>query len=322
MSHGPAQTFGVLERRNAETLIELALAEDWNTDFPGIRLDVATGRLVLDLLDPPGPPGDVTSHTTIPENAQGAARFRSRAPGHLAGLPVVEMLAQRCGLGAHFETTAADGDAVQPGQTLARIAGPMREILAFERTALNFLQRLSGVATLTGRFVEQVRGTSAVILDTRKTTPGWRYLEKYAVRCGGGQNHRIGLHDAVLIKDNHLAWRAFLGDSDPIAAAVRLSRENVPPGFVVEVEVDSLEQLESALAVKPDIILIDNFPIDRVPEAVRRRDAIARGVLLEVSGGVTIDTVAAYARVGVDRISVGALTHSAPALDIGLDFES
>lgn len=310
MANGPASTFGDTERRNAETLIELALAEDLNptpTHAP---------------VHPGGTSGDITSRVTIPPHAQGAALFRARKPGILAGLPVVAMLAERCGLGTQFTTQAADGDPLQPGRTIARVAGPMREILAFERTALNFLQRLSGVATLTGQFVAKVHGTRAVILDTRKTTPGWRYLEKYAVRCGGGHNHRIGLHDAVLIKDNHLASLAFQGESNPIAAAVRTARESSPPGMIVEVEVDSPKQLEIALSTKPDLILIDNFPILTVPEAVRVRDALAPSVLLEVSGGVTLDTVADYARAGVDRISVGALTHSAPALDIGLDFES
>jgi nicotinate-nucleotide pyrophosphorylase (carboxylating) len=321
----PAQLpfhFGAAEARNAGTLIELALAEDLNTAYPAVRLQVPPGRLVLDLFEMAGEPGDVTSRVTIPAHARGAARFVARREGVLAGLPVLELAAHRFGVGSWFEPLAADGDRVAPGAAVAFVAGPMREILAFERTALNFLQRLSGVATLTERYVRAVAGTKAVILDTRKTTPGWRHLEKYAVRCGGGKNHRLGLHDAVLIKDNHLAWRAFLGDADPIAAAVTAARQQAPPGMVVEVEVDSLDQIDRALAVRPDIVLIDNFPIDAVPEAVRRRDAAAPGVLLEVSGGVNLDTVGPYARAGVDRISVGALTHSAPALDIGLDFES
>jgi nicotinate-nucleotide pyrophosphorylase (carboxylating) len=200
----------------------------------------------------------------------------------------------------------------------------MRSLLALERTALNFLQRLSGIATLTDRFVAAVAGTRAVILDTRKTTPGWRVLEKYAVRCGGGQNHRVGLYDAVLIKDNHLAWLA--QDADPIAAALKRARDNTPPQTLIEIEVDSLERLDRALAVdrdcSPDIILLDNFSQDALAEAVRLRDHRSPGVLLEASGGVTLDRVQAIAATGVDRISVGALTHSAQALDIGLDFES
>ncbi len=194
----------------------------------------------------------------------------------------------------------------------------MRKILAFERTALNFLQHLSGVATLTARFVDAVAGTKATILDTRKTLPGWRLLEKYAVRCGGGRNHRIGLYDAILIKDNHLAH--FVHRGDPIAAAVSAARSQASPGTTVEVEVDSLDQLDKALRCRPDIILVDNFDLDRLREAVRRRDAVPPRIPLEASGGINLETVRAIAETGVDRISVGALTHSAPALDIGLDF--
>ena len=174
---------------------------------------------------------------------------------------------------------------------------------------------------MTARFVDAVAGTKAVILDTRKTTPGWRALEKYAVRCGGGRNHRFGLYDAVLIKDNHLAWLAEAGEPDPIGAAVGRGAGAGPGRTVVEVEVDSLEQLDRALECGPDIILVDNIGPDGLAEAVRRRDERAPGVLLEASGGVSLATVAALARTGVDRISVGALTHSAPALDIGLDFD-
>jgi nicotinate-nucleotide pyrophosphorylase (carboxylating) len=193
-------------------------------------------------------------------------------------------------------------------------------LLMMERTALNFLQRLSGIATLTARFVAEVAGTKAVILDTRKTTPGWRALEKYAVRCGGGTNHRFGLYDAVLIKDNHLAWLAEGGD--PIGRAVAAARAGAPKGNkFIEVEVDTLEQLDRALEVGPDIILVDNLGPEKLAEAVRRRDAKAPGILLEASGGVTLETVRGLALTGVDRISVGALTHSAPALDIGLDFD-
>ncbi len=287
--------FGPAERANAEELIDLALDEDL------------------------GSIGDLTSDATIPSHAQGAARFAARSPGTIAGLPVVELLAGQFPLGA-WQALASDGDRVAVGTVIARIAGPMRSLLAIERTALNFLQRLSGIATLTARFVAEVAGTKAVILDTRKTTPGWRVLEKYAVRCGGGQNHRTGLYDAVLIKDNHLAWLAKAGD--PIGAAIKAARENAPERTVVEVEVDSLAQLDRALECDPDIVLVDNLGPADLAEAVRRRDAANPRVLLEASGGITLATVVALARTGVDRISVGALTHSAPALDIGLDFES
>ena len=289
-----APGFGPCERRNAETLIDLALAEDL------------------------GQVGDITATATIPHQARGAARFVARAEGMIAGLPVVAMLAERFELGDRWEPLRRDGGRVGPGDEIARVAGPMRSLLAMERTALNFLQRLSGVASLTARYVAEVEGTKAVVLDTRKTTPGWRALEKYAVRCGGGRNHRMGLHDAVLIKDNHLAWLA--RQADPIGAAIASARAHTPSGTIVEVEVDSLDQLDRALACGPDIILVDNLGPDALAEAVRRRDGRAPGVLLEASGGITLTTLRALAATGVDRISVGALTHSAPALDVGLDF--
>lgn len=284
--------FGEAERENAETLIALAIAED-------------LGSL-----------GDVTSQVTIPADAVGAAWFVTRSEGVVAGLPVLAILVRRFGLEASM---IPDGSIVESSHRIARVQGSMRSLLAMERTALNFLQRLSGVATLTSRFVSEVSKTSAVILDTRKTTPGWRALEKYAVRCGGGRNHRIGLYDAVLIKDNHLAWLS--GEADPIGRAIALARRDAPNAGFLEIEVDSLGQLERALVCRPDIILVDNLGPEALAEAVRRRDEVAPRVLLEASGGVTLATVAALANTGVDRISVGVLTHSAPALDIGLDYE-
>jgi nicotinate-nucleotide pyrophosphorylase (carboxylating) len=191
--------------------------------------------------------------------------------------------------------------------------------LTAERTALNFLQRLSGVATRTRLFVAAVAGTRAQILDTRKTTPGWRLLEKYAVRCGGGHNHRLGLYDGVLIKDNHLAC---LGNRPgAITEAVAAARAGLGTTVPLELEVDGLHQLDEALACRPDIVLLDNMPPEDLRAAVRRRDRDAPGVLLEASGGVTLETVAAIAATGVDRVSVGSLTHSAVALDIALDYE-
>jgi nicotinate-nucleotide pyrophosphorylase (carboxylating) len=201
---------------------------------------------------------------------------------------------------------------------LATVTGPLRAILAAERTALNFLQRLSGVATLTHKFVAAIEGFRTQVLDTRKTTPGWRRLEKYAVRAGGGTNHRFGLHDAILIKDNHLA-----GLGGDVRRAVEAARAATGNGRVpVEVEVDTLEQLESALSARADIVLLDNMTLDQLRSAVEHRDSIAPEVKLEASGGVTLTTVRDIAATGVDRISVGAITHSAPALDIGLDFLS
>ncbi len=288
--------FGELERRNLDALLPLALAEDL------------------------GQVGDITSTATIPSHARGAAHLVARSRGVLAGLPVAERLADEFELREHWRAFQADGDVLEAGTIVACLAGSMRSLLTMERTVLNFLQRLSGIASLTSRFVAATAGTRAAIYDTRKTTPGWRALEKYAVRCGGGRNHRFGLYDAVLIKDNHLAWLRASAGLD-IAAAVATARANVPAGTVVEVEVDTLEQLDVALGSGPDIVLVDNLGPVGMAEAVRRRDAVAPTVLLEASGGVSLATVAALAATGVDRISVGALTHSAPALDLAMDFE-
>ena len=293
--------FGTAERRNLEALLPMALAED------------------LDRV------GDITTTATIPSQARGIAVIVARSPGVLAGVPVASRLAEVFELMSGWQAFRADGDRLEAGTIVARLAGPMRSLLEMERITLNFLQRLSGIATLTARFVDAVAGTRAAIYDTRKTTPGWRALEKYAVRCGGGRNHRMGLNDAVLIKDNHLAWlraSAGPGGSDPIVEAVTLARAHVPAGTVVEVEVDTLEQLDVALRCGPDIILVDNLGPDGLAEAVRRRDARAPGIRLEASGGVSLATVAALAATGVDRISVGALTHSAPALDLAMDFQA
>jgi nicotinate-nucleotide pyrophosphorylase (carboxylating) len=292
--------FGERERHTARVLIEQAIAEDLSQY------------------------GDITSAATIPSHARGAARVVARAPGVLAGLAVVEGLVAKFELTDYWEPLISDGDPLMPESLVARIAGPMRSLLAIERILLNFLQRLSGIATLTAWFVAAVAGTEASIYDTRKTTAGWRALEKYAVRCGGGFNHRFGLYDAVLIKDNHLAWLEAAGaldQADPIATAIATARANTPLGTTIEIEVDTLEQLDRALMRGPDIILIDNLAPELVAEAVRRRDQVALRVKLEASGGVNLANVRALARTGVDRISVGALTHSAPALDLALDFD-
>jgi nicotinate-nucleotide pyrophosphorylase (carboxylating) len=299
--HPNEHDFGEIERHNLEALWPLALVEDL------------------------GDVGDITSAATIPSQAMGTANLVARSPGVLAGLPVVERLAVEFELGDGWRALKADGDSLESGTVVARLFGPMRSLLAFERTALNFLQRLSGIATLTSRFVAATSGTRAAIYDTRKTTPGWRALEKYAVRCGGGRNHRFGLFDAVLIKDNHLAWLRESGGpgiTEPIATAVAKARANVPAGTVIEVEVDTLDQLDVALRSGPDIILVDNLGPDGMAEAVLRRDAIAPAIQIEASGGVSLATVGALAATGVDRISVGALTHSAPALDLAMDFSS
>jgi nicotinate-nucleotide pyrophosphorylase (carboxylating) len=262
--------------------------------------------------------GDLTSQAVIPEALGGRAAFVARAAGVLSALPAAAQVFATLDARVRFEPLLRDGAAVQPGQRLATVAGPMRAILSGERTALNFVQHLSGIATQTRRYVDAVAGLKCQVLDTRKTLPGWRLLEKYAVRCGGGHNHRVGLFDGVLIKDNHLSALG-LGRKKfrhAVEAARALHGSAVP----IEVEVEGLPELDEALGCAPDIVLLDNMPPDQLREAVRRRDAVTPRVLLEASGGVTLATIRAIAETGVDRVSVGALTHSAPALDIALDY--
>lgn len=265
-----------------------------------------------------GAVGDLTSEVLIPAERIGVALIVARQSGVLAGLPSAELTFALVDPTLTFESVCADGAFVKSGDRLAVVSGRTRPLFAGERTALNFVQRLSGIATLTHRYVEAVAGLPCRILDTRKTTPGWRLLEKYAVRRGGGHNHRLGLYDGILIKDNHLAMLA--GHVAPVAESVQLARQKSGNAVPLEIEVDTLAQLEAALPTKPDMVLLDNMSLDQLRQAVRLRKEIAPGVLLEASGGVTLDTVRSIAETGVDRISVGALTHSAPALDIGLDY--
>jgi nicotinate-nucleotide pyrophosphorylase (carboxylating) len=279
---------------------------------------IACRRLVeLALAEDVGP-GDLTSQAVIAEALEGRAAFVARAPGVLAGLPAAALVFAALDPRVRFESLDRDGDAVQPGSRLANVGGPMRSILSGERTALNFLQHLSGIATQTRRYVDAAAGLKCQVLDTRKTLPGWRLLEKYAVRCGGGHNHRVGLFDGVLIKDNHLS--ALGHGRKQIRTAVEAARGLHGAAVPVEIEVDNLAELDEALRCGPDIVLLDNMAPDVMREAVRRRDAVAPKVLLEASGGVTLATVRAIAETGVDRVSVGALTHSSPALDIALDY--
>jgi nicotinate-nucleotide pyrophosphorylase (carboxylating) len=265
-----------------------------------------------------GDGGDLTCQALIPEDLAGKAVLVARSPGVLAGLPAAEIVFELVDPAVRFQPEIEDGSPVGPGTRLAVVSGPMRAILMGERTALNFLQRLSGVATQTRRYVDLVADLPCRILDTRKTTPGWRLLEKYAVRCGGGHNHRMGLNDGVLIKDNHLA--ALGTGPEVVAEAVRLARQKYGQTVPLEVEVDNLEQLDRALAAGPDVVLLDNMGPEHLREAVRRRNAVAPGVLLEASGGINFTTLRPIAQTGVDRISIGALTHSAVALDIALDY--
>jgi nicotinate-nucleotide pyrophosphorylase (carboxylating) len=257
-----------------------------------------------------GRAGDVTAQACVDADARFGVVFAARKAGVIAGLACARLAMHELDPGAKFELLAADGEAVKPGQALAKVEGLARAILSSERTALNLLGRLSGVATLTRAYVDAVAGTRARITDTRKTTPGLRQLEKYAVRCGGGVNHRFGLDDAILIKDNHIAA------CGGVAEAVKRAKAYAGHLMKVEVEIDGLDQLEDALLHRPDVVMLDNFTTDQLREAVART---AGRAVLEASGGVNLDTVAAIAATGVDVISVGALTHSASVLDIGLD---
>ena len=263
----------------------------------------------------------MTTLALISPGQTGAVEIVARAEGVFAGLSVARAVFDEIDPAVQFVPRAADGDRLRAGQTIAELSGKVQSLLIGERTCLNFLTRLCGVATLTRRFVDAVAGTKAAIYDTRKTLPGWRELEKAAVRAGGGRNHRLGLYDMVLIKDNHLAgWLAGPGGRT-IAAAVQTAREKCPPGMPVEVEVDTLEQLADALTAAPDIVLLDNMSPDLLRQAVALRDERAPGVELEASGGVSLSNVAEIARTGVERISVGALTHSPPALDLAFDWK-
>jgi len=259
-----------------------------------------------------GRAGDITSAACIDADARMSGVFRARKSGIIAGLACVRLALAEMDSGGRFEAVAADGDHVAPDAVLARVEANARALLSAERTALNLIGHLSGIATLTGAYVAQVTGTRARVIDTRKTTPGLRALEKYAVRCGGGDNHRFGLDDAVLIKDNHVAAAGGVG------AALARVRERIGHMVKIEVEIDGLDQLAEALAHGPDVIMLDNFSLADLETAVR---LTAGRVVLEASGGVDLTTIGAIARTGVDLISVGALTHSAPVLDIGLDAE-
>jgi nicotinate-nucleotide pyrophosphorylase (carboxylating) len=300
------------------------LAKDWN----------AILRLALD--EDLGAAGDCTTLALVDKSVLGRADIVARQPGIVAGLPGVAVTLDSVDSRLQWSPKMEDGQSVEAGVAVGTIEGPACGMLAVERILLNLLGRLSGIATLARRYVDLVAHTNAHIYDTRKTTPGWRRLEKYAVRCGGGRNHRGGLDEAVLIKDNHLALGSQGPDRSKLftpAEAVLRARQfaadrGVPgmvievPGMVIEVEVDTLEQLDAVLPVRPDIVLLDNMNPTQLREAVARRNACDPTIELEASGGVNLATVRAIAESGVERISVGALTHSAVALDFGLDWAS
>jgi nicotinate-nucleotide pyrophosphorylase (carboxylating) len=266
-----------------------------------------------------GKVGDVTSAVMIDEGQAGEAVIAARQPGVVAGGAMLWVIALAYDEAITVRLKVEDGQRVEAGAVIASLSGPLRSLLAAERVALNFCCHLSGVATLTSRFVDAVRGTSTRVYDTRKTLPGLRSLQKYAVACGGGHTHRVGLHDALLIKDNHVADLEIKDWPRAIGAAIKAARKlNKKLAFAM-VEVDTLEQLGVALKSGVDAVLLDNFSVEGVREAVAMRDKSAKGVELEVSGGVTLETIEGYARAGADRVSVGALTHSAVALDLGMD---
>ncbi len=280
-------------------------------------------RLALD--EDLGRRGDLTSQALLTPETRSEVRVVSRQSGRLCGAVLIERiyaaLAERsrqsaaCDVRLHCQ----DGDVLEPDTCLATISGSVPDLLTGERTVLNFLTHLSGIATLTASFVQQVQQTGVVILDTRKTLPGWRRLQKYAVRCGGGTNHRFGLDDGILIKDNHLAARS----GQDAASAVREARgflQSQNLSFPVEIEVDTLQQLRNVLDEQPDIVLLDNMTASELKTAVRMRDEQSPRTLLEASGGITGENVGCAAASGVDRISIGGLTHSVPALDIGYDW--
>jgi nicotinate-nucleotide pyrophosphorylase (carboxylating) len=255
---------------------------------------------------------DATTAATVPADAVAVAAFVAREPGVLAGLPAARAVLDEVVGGYEVLDTRADGDRLAAGDAALTVRAPVRGLLTAERTALNLLCHLSGVATATAAWVDAVAGTGARIRDTRKTLPGLRLLEKYAVRCGGGVNHRLGLGDAVLIKDNHVAAAGSVGAA---LAAARAAAPELP----YEVEVDTLDQLDEVLALGAELVLLDNFDVERTREAVRRRGE--RPTLLESSGGLVLANARAYAETGVDFLSVGALTHSVRALDLGLDLQ-
>lgn len=283
---------------------------DW-TDFDS---------MIEEALDEDGARKDVTTQALIPGKLTCEADVVAKECGVVCGLSlacrICEVFDERLKLCVEVE----DATSIEPGQKIATCRGPASSLLTAERVMLNFLQRLSGVATLTRQYVKAVQGTGADILDTRKTTPGWRRLEKYAVRCGGGVNHRMGLHDMVLIKDNHLRLRERCGKRSSIEEAIEIARQSTED-ISIEVEVESLAQLEEALRAAPDYVLLDNMSPNEVRQAVEltQGSSASPGPQLEASGAIGLENVRAYGEAGVDRISIGALTHSAAALDISLN---
>ena len=291
MTHGKLRIFDYISESGLRRLVDRALEEDVGL-------------------------GDITSDLLIPDDTVSRALLRSRTDGVMAGLDVAAAVFAAVDARLDFSALIADGATVAPGEEIGVVSGAARSVLRGERVALNFLQRLSGIATLTSRYVKAVRGTKARVVDTRKTTPGLRSLEKYAVRAGGGFNHRRDLSDTMMMKDNHRTVIEALGLS--VSGAIRQARQALPHTSKIEIEVDRFDQIPEALEAGADIILLDNMSTEDLIKAV---SLINGRAITEASGGVTLATISEIAKTGVDVISVGALTHSAPALDIGLDFE-
>ncbi|WP_339674028.1 carboxylating nicotinate-nucleotide diphosphorylase [uncultured Gimesia sp.] len=289
--------FDDLQKNAATTLIKLALEEDLQQT------------------------GDLTCQAMIDPSDQAEIQIVARQQGILAGSPITSLIFNELDRTVTCTHHLSDGDTLEPGSAVTTCAGPLASILIGERTVLNFLTHLCGVASLTARYVKAVSGTNATILDTRKTLPGWRVLEKYAVAAGGGTNHRMGLYDGVLIKDNHLAGWASRTTQPTIAAAIQQARESVNGQKPIEVEVDTLDQLADALQAKPEIVLLDNMSPEIMKQAIEMRNANSPSTLLEASGGITLESIRSVAETGVERISVGALTHSVISLDLGFDWK-
>ncbi|MSR30517.1 MAG: carboxylating nicotinate-nucleotide diphosphorylase [Gemmataceae bacterium] len=283
------------EMKAFQTLLSLAIAEDLE------------------------PTGDLTSKALLSEDQEGSAIVVAREKGVLAGVETAGRTFAVVAPQTSFTALKQDGEGLRPGDEIAKVQGKVRGMLSAERIALNFLQRLSGIATLAWKFSSLVADLPVKVLDTRKIAPGWRLLDKYAVRCGGGYNHRLNLSDGILIKDNHLA--ALGGGPPAVRKAVLLARQTYSGNWDVEVEVDDLASFDTALQTHPDVILLDNMSLEAMSLAVEKRNALAPGVQLEASGGVKLENLRHIALTGVDRISIGALTHSAPALDIALDYQ-
>ncbi len=281
-----------MDGRQIEEIVDRALAEDWSS-------------------------GDVTTRAIIPAELEGKASIIAKARGVLAGAEVARVVFHRVDSSLRFDLLLRDGSEMQSGVTIAEVEGKVSSILRAERVALNFLQRLSGIASETHRYAEAIKGFNARIVDTRKTTPGLRFLEKYAVRVGGGYNHRSHLGDGILIKDNHLA--ALRARGLGLKAAIALAKKNAPHTLKIEVEVTTVEEAVEALEAGADIIMLDNMSVEEIRRAVK---SVGGRVILEASGGITLDNVRAVAETGVDLISIGALTHSAKALDISLELEA